>query len=166
MTSFDPLFNASLAVQLHVAGALPALALTPVVLWRRQRDRLHKLAGYAWVAAMALTAISSFWITGFGVVGPFSPIHLLSVAILVGLVSGVRAALRGEHDGHRHAMTNMAWGLAGAGLLNFLPGRMANRILLGDAGWDAFAALVILVGMAGALGWVLLRRRGANQRSA
>lgn len=34
MTSFDPLFHAPLAVQLHVATALPALLLAPVVLWR------------------------------------------------------------------------------------------------------------------------------------
>jgi len=46
-------------------------------------------AAFQWVNpkgwAMALTAISSFWITSFGVVGPFSPIHLLSVVTLVGL---------------------------------------------------------------------------------
>ncbi|RFU12882.1 DUF2306 domain-containing protein [Rhodobacteraceae bacterium W635] len=163
MTSFDPLFNAPLAVQLHVAGALPALLLTPVVLWRRRRDRLHRRAGYAWVLAMALTAASSFWITGFGIIGPFSPIHLLSVVTLVGLVTGVRAAIRGQHDGHRQAMTNMAWGLAAAGLLNFLPGRLTNRIVLDGAGWPGFALVVGLAACIAGGVRVLRRGSGANQ---
>ena len=166
MTSFAPLFNAPLEVQIHVAGALPALLLTPLVLWRRRRDRLHKLAGYAWVAAMAVTAISSFWITGFGVVGPFSPIHLLSVLTLVGLVTGVLAAILGQHRGHRAAMTNMSWGLAAAGLLNFLPGRMTNRIVLGDAGWEGFALVALAVLAAAAAVWLLRQRGRANHRPA
>jgi len=166
MTSFDPLFNAPLAVQLHVAGALPALLLTPVVLWRRRRDRLHKRAGYAWVLAMAVTAASSFWITGFGVVGPFSPIHILSVVTLVGLVTGVRAAIRGDTRGHRAAMTNMAGGLAAAGLLNFLPGRLTNRIVLDGAGWDGFALVVGLAACAAGVVWALRRGSRANQAGA
>lgn len=112
---------------------------------------------------MALTAASSFWITGFGVVGPFSPIHLLSVVTLVGLVTGVRAAIRGQHDGHRQAMTNMARGLGAAGLLNFLPGRLTNRIVLDGAGWDGFALVVgLAAGIAGGVR-VLRRGSGANQ---
>ena len=166
MTSFDPLFNAPLAIQLHVAGALPALLLTPLVLWRRHRDRLHKGLGYAWVLAMALTAASSFWITSFGVIGPFSPIHILSVVTLVSLVTGVRAAIRGDARGHWAAMTNMAWGLAAAGLLNFLPGRLTNRIVLDGAGWPGFAAVVGLAACAAALVWVLRRASGANQAGA
>lgn len=168
MTSFAPLFNAPLEVQIHVAGALPAVLLTPLVLLRRRRDRLHRIAGYAWVSAMAVTAFSSFWISGFGLVGPFSPIHLLSVLTLVGLVVGVRAAIRGQYRGHRAAMTNMSWGLAAAGLLNFLPGRMTNRIVLDGAGWDGFAAVCFVAAViAGTLwGWQRLRTMRANQARA
>lgn len=162
MTSFALLFNAPIAVQIHVAGAVPALLLTPLVLWRPRRDRLHRLAGYGWVLAMAVTAISSFWITGFGVVGPFSPIHLLSVLTIFGLVTGVRAAIRKDMRGHRAAMTNMSWGLAAAGLLNFLPGRLTNRIVLDGAGWDGFAAVVVLAVLAAGAVWWMRRATGAN----
>lgn len=162
MTSFAPLFNAPVEVQIHVAGAVPTVLLTPLVLWRRRRDRLHKLAGYGWVMAMAVTAISSFWITGFGLVGPFSPIHLLSVLTLCGLVTGVRAAIRRDLRGHRSAMSNMSWGLAAAGLLTFLPGRLANRIVLDGTGWDGFAAVVVLAALAGGMAWWLRPATGAN----
>ncbi len=147
MTSLEPLLNAPLHIQLHVAGALPALLLAPVVLWRRRRDRLHKIAGYVWVVAMALTAISSFWISGFGIIGPFSPIHLLSILTLTGLFFGIRAAIAGRHGIHRKTMTNISWGLLTAGVLNFLPGRMTNRILLDGAGWEGFAMVVVAVGV-------------------
>lgn len=153
MTALEPLFNTSLAVQLHVLGALPAVFLTPFVLLRRRRDQLHRVAGYAWVTAMALVAGSSFWISGFGLIGPFSPIHILSMVTLVGLYTGIRAAIAGNHHGHRRAMTNMAWGLAAAGLLNFLPGRLTNRIVLGGTGWDGFATVAIL-----AIGTVIVVR--------
>lgn len=162
MTSFAPLFNAPIEVQIHVAGAMPAVLLTPVVLWRRRRDRLHRVAGYAWVVAMAVTAISSFWISGFGLVGTFSPIHLLSVLTLVGLVTGVRAAIQGQYRGHRAAMTNISWGLAAAGLLNFLPGRMTNRIVLDGAGWEGFAMVVALAACGAGLIWALRRASRAN----
>ena len=143
MTSFDLLFNAPLAIQLHVAAAVPALILTPLVLWRRRRDRLHRLAGYAWSLAMCVTALTSFAITGFGVVGPFSPIHVLSVVTLAGLVTGVRAAIRGDLRGHRAAMTQLSWGLALAGMFTLMPGRIAHRILLGETGWGGFVAVVL-----------------------
>jgi uncharacterized membrane protein len=162
MTSFAPLFNAPLEVQIHVAGALPAVFLTPLVLWRRRRDRLHRVAGCAWVVAMAVTALSSFWISGFGIVGPFSPIHMLSVLTLVGLVTGLRAAIRGQHRGHRAAMTNLSWGLAAAGLLNFLPGRLTNRIVLDGAGWEGFAGVILLALVVAALIAALHRATGAN----
>lgn len=157
MTSLDPLFNAPLAIHLHVAGALPALLLAPVVLWRRRRDRLHKVAGYSWVLAMALAAISSFWISGFGVIGPFSPIHLLSITTLVGLFTAVRAAIRGNYRLHRRVMHNISWGLLAAGTLNFLPGRMTNRILLDGAGWQGFAMVALAVGLAVLIGRSLWR---------
>jgi len=157
MTSFDPLFNAPVAIQVHVAGAMLAMGLTPLALWRQRRDRLHRLAGYGWVTAMAVTALSSFAITEFGVLGPFSPIHVLSVATLAGLVAGVRAAIRGDVRGHRAAMTQLSLALVVAGMFTLAPGRIAHAIVMGGTGWPGFAA-VALVAVAGG---VLIRRRRA-----
>ena len=154
MTSFDPLFNAPLAIQVHVAAAMLAVMLTPVALWRQRRDRLHRLVGYFWVVSMAVTALSSFAITEFGVVGPFSPIHVLSVATLAGLIAGVRAAIRGDARGHRAAMTQLSLALVVAGMFTLAPGRIAHQMVMGEAGW-AGVAMVALLSAAGAL---LIRR--------
>lgn len=155
MTSFEPLFNAPPEIQVHVAGAVLAVVLTPVALWRRRRDRLHRLAGYGWVLAMAVAALSSFAITGFGVVGPFSPIHVLSVATLAGLVAGVRRAIRRDARGHRTAMTQLSLALLVAGMFTLAPGRIAHRMVMGETGWTGFAAVVLVAGLV----LVLARRR-------
>ncbi|MEL7262317.1 MAG: hypothetical protein AAGK69_13125, partial [Pseudomonadota bacterium] len=47
----EPLLNASLPIQIHVALALMALMLGPVVLWRNRRDRVHRVLGYVWAEA-------------------------------------------------------------------------------------------------------------------
>lgn len=154
MTSFDPLFNAPPAIQVHVAGAVLAVVLTPVALWRRRRDRLHRMAGYGWCLGMAVAALSSFAITEFGVVGPFSPIHALSVATLAGLVAGVRAARRGDMRGHRAAMTQLSLALVVAGLFTLAPGRIAHAMVMGESGWSGFAAVALAV----AVGLMLARR--------
>ncbi|MFB9149301.1 DUF2306 domain-containing protein [Roseovarius ramblicola] len=163
MTSFDPLFNAPPAIQVHVAAAMLAVVLTPVALWRRRRDRLHRVAGYAWVLGMAVAALSSFAITEFGVVGPFSPIHALSVATLAGLVVGVRAAIRGDVRGHRASMTQLSLALAVAGMFTLAPGRIAHRMVMDGTGWAGFAVVAFLA----AAGLVLIRRwrRGRGARA-
>jgi len=157
MTSFDPIFNAPLAIQVHVAAAVLAVVLTPVALWRRRRDRLHRLVGYAWVMGMAVAALSSFAITEFGVLGPFSPIHALSVLTLAGLVIGVRAAIRGDARTHRASMTQLSLALVVAGMFTLVPGRIAHRMVMGDTGWAGFAALALVLGAS----LLLLRRRGS-----
>jgi len=153
MTSFDPLFNAPPAIQVHVAAAMLAVMLTPVALWRRRRDRLHRLVGYAWVTGMAVAALSSFAITEFGVLGPFSPIHALSVATLAGLVAGVRAAIRGDARGHRAAMTQLSLALVVAGLFTLAPGRIAHAMVMGGTGWAGFAVVALLAGTGLGLLW-------------
>jgi len=109
------------------------------------------------VVSMAVTALSSFAITEFGVLGPFSPIHALSVATLAGLIAGVRAAIRGDARGHRAAMTQLSLALGVAGMFTLAPGRIAHAIVMGGTGWPGFAA-VALVAVAGG---VLIRRRRA-----
>ncbi len=142
------------AIQLHVAAALVALLLGPVVLLRRRRDRLHRMLGYAWVCAMALTALSSFAIHGFAVVGPFGPIHILSVVVLVGLWRGVGHARRGDIAAHRRTMESLYSGaVIGAGLFTLVPGRRMSILVLGDAGWAGFFGAALLA----AVIWGLLR---------
>ena len=165
MTVLAPLFNAPLAVQLHVAGVGLAILLLPLTLWRRRRDRVHRMAGYAWVGAMGLAALSSFFIHGLALVGPFGPIHLISVYVLWGLFMGVRAAIRGQQTTHRDHMRGLAFGGLGvAGMLSFLPGRMMNDMVFGPHGTEGFWALAAIAVL------VLVRRgvrgKGANRSAA
>ncbi len=161
MTIFEPLFNASLAVQLHVAGVVVAIAFLPFTLWRRRRDRLHKACGYVWIMAMALAAISSFFLSGLAVIGPFGPIHLISVYVIGGLIAGLRAALSGRIAAHRAHMQGLAFGGLGvAGVLSFMPNRLMAEIAFPTAQGLGFG-VVVVVFLAGTI-WVKSRRARAN----
>lgn len=167
MTFLSPITDAGLAVQLHIAAVMLAIALLPLTLWRRRKDRLHRMAGYGWVGAMAAAALSSFFISHFPLVGPFGPIHLLSVYVLWGLVCGVRAARQKRSLQHRSWMRWLAFGGLGvAGLLTFLPGRMLNEMAFGNRGEEGFLILLILLCLP--LVWRFLKAlkkdRATNQR--
>ncbi|MEL6619632.1 MAG: DUF2306 domain-containing protein [Pseudomonadota bacterium] len=155
-----PLYTADPIVQFHVVCALFALVLGPVALYRRRRDRVHKLLGYSWVCAIAGVALSSFGIHSFAVIGPFSPIHALSLFTLWSLYEGLRLILSGRVIGHRIVMRNLYWyGLCVAGLFNFLPGRTMNKVLLG--GQDGLGYVVTGIGLVLILLAVLRGRRAA-----
>lgn len=132
-------------VAVHIVFALFALILGPVALFRRRRDRWHRWFGRAWVVAMAGTSLSSFAITGlsgvitvFGInpLGPFSPIHLLSVYLLWGLWNGVAAIRRGNVILHKRLMVGLyTQALLIASVLTLWPGRTISRMLAPDAPW-------------------------------
>ena len=157
--TLTPLFDASLQIQIHVCAALVSVFLGPFVLLRKRRDRVHKVMGYVWVVAMAVVALSSFAISEFAVIGPFSPIHGLAVLTLWSLWAGVRHAVQGRIAAHRIVFRNLYWyGLLVAGTLNFLPGRRMNEVVFG--GQDTLGLwLIAAVGCAVALRFGLGRRR-------
>ena len=162
--TLDPVLFAPTHVQVHIAAASLAVLIGPLAIFRRRRDRLHRAAGYAWVAAMTVTAVSSFWITSFGVIGPFSPIHVLSVFVLWSLGQGIAAVRRGDIAAHRGAMEGLYWrALLLAGALTFLPGRALNRAVFGEA--EMLGYLVAGMGTALIFLGPVLRRR-ARTRSA
>lgn len=145
-----PLMTASPAVQIHVASAVAAMALGALVLFRRKGGRHHKLMGRAFGIAMLVAALSSFWISGIRMVGPFSPIHLISVWTLIAVVLGVIQARRGDLRAHRGTMVGLyAGGIGVAGGLSLLPGRVMNEIVFtSGTGFLVFAAGAALVGAA------------------
>jgi uncharacterized membrane protein len=66
-------------------------------------------------------------------VGPWSPIHLLSIFTLAMLPLAVWAAHRHAVDHHRRAMTGLFFGaLVIAGLFTLMPGRIMHKVALGD----------------------------------
>lgn len=127
--SITAISEAPLAIQFHVAFALPAALLGPVALLRRRRDLLHRITGRLWILAMLGLAVSSFFVHSIRLIGPFSPIHLLSITTLAGLAYGFRAALRRDFITHGRTMRALyLQALIGAGVFTFLPGRRMNAL--------------------------------------
>lgn len=144
------------AIQLHVLCAAGACLLGPIVLWRRRRDRWHKIMGYTWVVFMALTSLSSFAIFEIRLLGPFSPIHGLSIFVLFNLWRHVTAARQNRIMDHQKGMQQLyIWALLVAGLFTFLPGRVMNRTFFPDAPVTGFIILALLLG--GFIIWLLRR---------
>ena len=147
--SLDPIFAATPIMQIHIVSAILAIALGPITIWRRRHDRLHKIVGYTWVISMALVAISSFGIFGaMEIIGPFSPLHGLSIWVLYSLWTSIQAARRGDIATHRGVMRGLyLGGIWVAFAFNFLPGRTVNRLIFPDtpeAGWVAIAAILFV----------------------
>jgi uncharacterized membrane protein len=153
------LADLSPAVHLHLWPALVALALGPVALYRRRRDIWHKTAGYLWVCAMALVALSAFWIEAgvLPIAFGFGPIHALSLLVLYGLWRGVSAARARDMDAHTGWMRGLYWqALIIAGTLTLLPGRTLNTLLFPG---HPSAGLVVVAALACVGGLTWLRRR-------
>jgi len=71
---------------------------------------------------MAAVAISSFWVHEIRLVGPWSPIHLLSIFVLIMLPLAVWRAHRHRVPEHRRTMISIfAGALVVAGLFTLLP---------------------------------------------
>lgn len=125
----QPFLEAELAVQVHVVTALFALFTGIYIFSRRKGGRVHKAVGKSWVAAMALVALSSLFIHQLRVVGPFSPLHLLSLFVLASLVYAVVKIRKGDVDAHRYTMIGLfIGGLVVAGALTLARDLLMHRI--------------------------------------
>lgn len=120
-----------MAVWLHLAGVVIALALTPAILWQKRGTRLHRRLGYVWASAMFVSAIDSFWILETNH-GHFSVIHLLSAFVAVQTPRLVLTARAHDHAAHRRTVRGLViGGLLTAGTLTFPFHRLLGRWLLG-----------------------------------
>ncbi|GAA3298756.1 DUF2306 domain-containing protein [Dactylosporangium vinaceum] len=145
----------NVVIPLHAAAATVALLLGAFNLLRRTRgDRLHRVAGRVWVAAMYFTIVSSFFIKALNP-GHFSWIHGLSAFTFVTLSLGLWAAVTGRIERHRRFMTGSYLGLLGAFVgavvvpQRDIPQWIVHRPLelaLGLLGCVLVAALVVLSG--------------------
>jgi uncharacterized membrane protein len=130
--SLAPLLNASPVIQLHAFAAMAAFGLGIVQLSAPKGTLPHRAVGWLWVALMASVAITSFWIHEVRMVGPFSPIHLLSIFVLIMLPRAVLNAHRHIVERHRKGMIGLfVGGLVVAGAFTFLPGRIMHAVVFG-----------------------------------
>jgi uncharacterized membrane protein len=147
----EPFVSATLAIQIHILCAIPALILGPVALFRKSRDGLHRWAGRVWVLAMAGLALSSFFIQTIRVIGPFSPIHILSVMTIAALGRSFFYLAKGRYEAHGRAMRALyLQALILAGIFTFLPGRRMNEVFFAqnpEMGLPVAAALGSILGL-------------------
>src|SRR5258707_5164857 len=130
--SLAPLLDAAPAIPLHALAAMTAFVLGAVQLAAPKGTLPHRALGWVWVSLMAAVAVSSFWIHQIRLIGPWSPIHLLSIFTLVVLPLGLWMAHRHRVADHRRIMILIFSGaLVIAGLFTFVPGRIMHTVLFG-----------------------------------
>jgi uncharacterized membrane protein len=133
--SLAPLLNASFAIQLHAFAAMSAFLLGLLQFAAPKGTLPHRTVGWIWVVLMLVIAISSFWIHGQGarLAGPFGPIHLLSILVLVMLPVGLWFAHKHNARGHARTMVGLFIGaLIVAGLFTLAPGRIMHAAAFGN----------------------------------
>jgi uncharacterized membrane protein len=130
--SLAPLLDAAPEIPVHAIAAMAAFALGIVQFAAPKGTLPHRTVGWIWVGLMAIVAVSSFWIHEIRLLGPWSPIHLLSIMVLGLLPVAVVAARRHNVSRHRKTMIGIfTGGLVIAGLFTFLPGRIMHAVVFG-----------------------------------
>ncbi|MBO0840457.1 MAG: DUF2306 domain-containing protein [Sciscionella sp.] len=146
-------------VAVHAFIASLALVLGAYNLIRKPKgDRRHKLIGRVWVASMYYVAISSFWIQHLNH-GHLSPIHIISVVVLVTLTAAMVAVRTGRIGLHRVFVVISYVALVGAFVgAVVVPKRAIPQTVTHHPFWFAIAVLACAL-----LGVVVIRagRRGA-----
>jgi len=131
--SLAPLLDAAPAMPVHAFAAMTAFMLGIVQLAAPKGTLPHRTLGWIWVCLMLAVAISSFWIHAIRLVGPWSPIHLLSIFVLITVPLAVWKAHRHQVADHRRIMISIFSGaLVIAGLFTLLPGRIMHAVVFGQ----------------------------------
>ena len=131
--SLAPLLDAAPAIPVHAFAAMTAFMLGVVQLAAPKGTLPHRTLGWIWVCLMLAVAISSFWVHEIRLVGPWSPIHLLSIFVLITVPLAVWKAHRHQVADHRRIMISIFSGaLVIAGLFTLLPGRIMHAVVFGQ----------------------------------
>ena len=144
--NLQPLLDAPIAVQIHVAAVLPAAVLGAYVLLNRKGTPLHRLLGKIWMVLMAVTALSSFFIHQITLFYGFSPIHLLSIFTLTGIWRAISTARARDIRQHKLTVIGMyVGGIGVAGLFTLVPGRIMHAVVFtGGPSWMLLATLAAI----------------------
>jgi uncharacterized membrane protein len=127
-----PLLTAGIPIKIHVVSVSLVIGLTPIQFVLKRGGAWHRAVGKIWMVAMALTALSSFFISTIRLIGPFSSLHFLSIISLVSLAIAYRAARRGDTATHSWTMISLTvFALFIPGIFTLWPGRIMNAVLFG-----------------------------------
>ena len=132
--NFSALTLASPAIITHLLFAILAFGLGAIQLVSTKGTRAHRLLGYIWIVAMIIICVTSFSIKEVmptGMFGGYSPIHLLSIFVLVQLTRGIYFAKIRDIKRHRQCMLyTYIGGLVIAGVFTFMPGRLLFKLVI------------------------------------
>ncbi|MEJ6708888.1 MAG: DUF2306 domain-containing protein [Amylibacter sp.] len=99
----------------------------------------HKIVGYIFVVGIVIGGLSLFFIFSIRMIGPFSPIHLLSIVSLFSVSFALYSIKNKKIKAHKRAMWRLySQAIGVAGLFAFLPGRLMNDIVPIFAPWVIF----------------------------
>jgi len=127
-----PLLNAPAVVQVHAFAAMAAFALGALQLAAPKGPIPHRAIGWIGAALMLVVSAASLFIHEIRLWGSWSPIHLLSIFVLVMVTVAVMAARAHRIPAHARGMTLMFIGaLVIAGAFTFLPGRIMHQVAFG-----------------------------------
>ncbi|MBW8619208.1 MAG: DUF2306 domain-containing protein [Hyphomicrobiales bacterium] len=130
--TLSPLLAAGPVIQFHVVAVSLTILLTLIQLLLERGSDWHRRVGRVWMIAMALTALSSFFISTIQWIGPFSPLHLLSIISLISLLIAYRAAHRGDVKSHSRTLLSLViFALIIPGIFTLFPGRLMYRVVFG-----------------------------------
>lgn len=119
-------------IPVHAYAALVAVILGAVQLASPKGTPRHRALGYIWVGLMLLISISSFWIHTIEVIGPFSPIHILSVFTIWTVFESIRSVRLGNVARHALMMKSLyLLALLLTGAFTLLPGRLMHQVIFG-----------------------------------
>ncbi|RWA87716.1 DUF2306 domain-containing protein [Mesorhizobium sp.] len=128
-----PLLTAPPPILWHAFAAVAALAIGGTQLALPKGTARQRVLGYVWAALMLVIAVSSFWIQQIRLIGPFSPIHILSILVIVTAPLAVWYAHTHKVAAHRSAMIKLyLFALVGAGIFTLLPGRIMHAVVFGQ----------------------------------
>ena len=131
--NLDPLMNAPGMIPSHAIVAVLAVVAGGAQFAMPKGTPLHRALGFLWVTGMAFVAISAFFIHTLKLIGPFSPIHLLSFVVLVSLWIAIRAARAGNITTHRKVMVRLyVLSLIVTGAFTLYPGRVMYQVVFGN----------------------------------
>ncbi|WP_113408099.1 DUF2306 domain-containing protein [Rhizobiales bacterium] len=160
--TFEPLLDAPIAIQIHVAAVVPAALLGAYLLARPKGTPIHRVLGKIWLALMTVTALSSFFIHQINMFYGFSPIHLLSLFVLFGCWGAIANARKHDIDAHKRTVRGLYFGgIVGAGGFTFLPGRIMSKVAFDG---NETAPFLVAAGIVIALLWLMSKEIWQRRR--
>ena len=128
----DVLLDASAPIPLHALAAMLAIIIGAVQLAAKKGGTQHRLLGRIWVGLMLIVALSSFFIYELRLWGRYSPIHLLSIWVLISVSMAVYYARAGNIKRHAQIMKSLyVFALIVTGFFTLLPGRIMYQLVFG-----------------------------------